>query len=179
MNGREEFEVQIGDTTHRVTVHPQKVGESCTRVDVDGQLFELDTLNRNEFIVRANDSARRERVFAELSGLGQVWHEGRTATASIISTRELALQRALNGGASAGGAGDVKTPMPGRVVRVLVEAGQHVEAGAPVAIVEAMKMENELHAPSTGRVEKIHVSAGDAVDAGQLLCSIVPEETPA
>src|SRR6267143_1699021 len=72
--------------------------------------------------------------------------------------------------------GVVKAPMPGLVVRVEVSAGQVVEAGEGLVVVEAMKMENELRASSRGVVEQIHVSAGQRVEKGAPLVTIkVPE----
>nr|WP_276600189.1 MULTISPECIES: biotin/lipoyl-containing protein [unclassified Nannocystis] len=64
--------------------------------------------------------------------------------------------------------------MPGRVVRVLVSAGQSVERGTPLVIVEAMKMENELLATIAGVVKTVHVGEGVAVDAGQALIELDP-----
>jgi biotin carboxyl carrier protein len=60
-------------------------------------------------------------------------------------------------------------PMPGRVVRVLVETGKDVEAGQGLVVVEAMKMENELRAQRAGRVEEIAVREGQTVETGALL----------
>lgn len=71
-----------------------------------------------------------------------------------------------------GGEGIVKSPMPGRVVRVLVAEGAEVEAGAPVVVVEAMKMENELTATRAGKVTKVHVAPGATVDGGAPLIEI-------
>ncbi len=70
--------------------------------------------------------------------------------------------------------GDATAPMPGRVVRVLVEEGQPVNEGQTVAIVEAMKMENEIHAPITGVVKKIFVKPGDNVTPDDALLRIEP-----
>jgi biotin carboxyl carrier protein len=63
----------------------------------------------------------------------------------------------------------VTAPMPGRVVRVMVKAGERVAAGAGLVVVEAMKMENELRAPRDGRVQKLEVQEGQTVEAGTLL----------
>ena len=68
--------------------------------------------------------------------------------------------------------GQVRAPMPGRVVRVPVVAGQAVAARQAVVVVEAMKMENELRAPRAGTVRALHVQSGDSVDAGQLLVEL-------
>ena len=62
--------------------------------------------------------------------------------------------------------------MPGRVVRVLVAAGDDVQARQPVVVVEAMKMENELRSPKSGRVKDVAVSAGASVEAGRVLMVI-------
>ena len=63
----------------------------------------------------------------------------------------------------------IQAPMPGKLVRVLVEAGQAIEAAQGLVVIEAMKMENELHAPRAGRVKQVHVREGQAVEAGALL----------
>ena len=63
----------------------------------------------------------------------------------------------------------VVAPMPGLVLRVLVEAGQAVRAGQGVVIVEAMKMENELKAPADGIVAHVEVQAGRTVEKGAIL----------
>lgn len=61
------------------------------------------------------------------------------------------------------------SPMPGKVVRVLVAEGDEVEAGRGLLIVEAMKMQNEIKSPKAGRVAAIHVSQGSAVGGGEAM----------
>jgi pyruvate carboxylase subunit B len=63
----------------------------------------------------------------------------------------------------------LRAPMPGLVVRVLVEPGQEVAAGAGLVVLEAMKMENELKAPAAATVGAIRAQAGQAVEKGQVL----------
>lgn len=70
------------------------------------------------------------------------------------------------------GGGQVRAPMPGLVVRLEVQEGQRVAAGAPLIVVEAMKMENELRAQRAGRVSKIHVKPGAAVERGAILVTL-------
>jgi len=74
------------------------------------------------------------------------------------------------------GAGDdddqahrLEVPMPGRVVRVLVQPGDEVLRGQGLVIVEAMKMENELKAPRAARISAVHVREGQGVEKGTLL----------
>jgi pyruvate carboxylase subunit B len=62
--------------------------------------------------------------------------------------------------------------MPGLVLRLEVETGQRIEAGAGLLVLEAMKMENEIRAPVGGVVERIQVGAGQAVEKGAVLIEI-------
>jgi len=80
--------------------------------------------------------------------------------------------RSKAGGRGGEGVASVMAPMPGKVVRVLVAAGDPVEAGQGLIVVEAMKMQNEMKAPRAGRVLKISVQAGSAVAAGDVLATI-------
>ena len=63
----------------------------------------------------------------------------------------------------------VLAPMPGRLVRILVEEGQQVRAGDGLVVVEAMKMENELRSPRAGRIAQLPVREGQAVETAALL----------
>lgn len=74
--------------------------------------------------------------------------------------------------ASAGAGFKVETPMPGVIIEVSVKEGQAVKAGQKVAVLEAMKMENEISAPRDGTVTAIHVSKGASVNEGDLLMTL-------
>jgi biotin carboxyl carrier protein len=80
----------------------------------------------------------------------------------------------LGGSPGSGAAGPVRitAPMPGRIVRVLVGAGEIVAARQGLVVVEAMKMENELRAPCAGTVHELRAREGTTVDAGALLLTI-------
>ncbi|MDN4173261.1 biotin carboxylase N-terminal domain-containing protein [Nocardioides sp. SOB77] len=73
--------------------------------------------------------------------------------------------------------GSLLAPMPGTVVRVAVEAGQRVEAGQPVLVLEAMKMQHTVAAPTAGTVTELPVTTGQQVAAGEVL-AVVEEEQP-
>jgi len=68
--------------------------------------------------------------------------------------------------------GDITTSMPGTVVRVVVKPGAEVAPGDTVLVVEAMKMENEIHTPVAGKVEEIFAAEGDAVSPGETLVRV-------
>ena len=82
----------------------------------------------------------------------------------------------LRSGQSSGGhhsgAAEIASPMPGKIVRVLVATGEEVEAGAGIIVVEAMKMQNELKAPKAGVVVSINAAEGATVNAGDVLAVI-------
>ena len=81
--------------------------------------------------------------------------------------------RSLKGRKGAGAGTDgpraVNAPMPGRVVRVLVEVGDEVEAQQGVVVIEAMKMQNELKSPKAGRVVRVVAVVGETVGSGDVL----------
>lgn len=66
----------------------------------------------------------------------------------------------------------LRSPMPGRITRVLVREGELIEAGQGVLILEAMKMENEIKAPAAGIVKAVHVSESDAVEKNAALIEL-------
>jgi biotin carboxyl carrier protein len=66
----------------------------------------------------------------------------------------------------------VVAPMPGKIVRVLVQSGEAVRARQPLVVVEAMKMENELRAARDGTIAEVRAEAGQSVDAGAVLVVI-------
>ena len=76
--------------------------------------------------------------------------------------------------AHAGGGADdlVRSPMPGRVVRVLVAPGDEIETNQPLVVIEAMKMENELRSKRAGRVAEVLVSTGQAVEGNAKLIKL-------
>ena len=104
----------------------------------------------------------------------RVWVDGVPVEVEVKTESDLLLERFGLDAADAGADREVTAPMPGLVLRVLVEPGQAVEAGQGVAVLEAMKMENELTAPAAGTVAAVHAAAGDAVAKGDLLLEIDP-----
>jgi pyruvate carboxylase subunit B len=88
----------------------------------------------------------------------------------LDARRKLAAQAAARPGQS--GPLAVKSPMPGKVVKVLVREGEAVKMGQGLVVVEAMKMENELRAPRDGRVQKVSAVEGAAVESGQTLATL-------
>lgn len=91
---------------------------------------------------------------------------------AVTLTDPKRLRGAAGAGAHADGAARILAPMPGKVVRVLVESGTPVEAGAGIIVVEAMKMQNEMKAPKAGVVTAVNVKVGATVNGGDVLAVI-------
>ena len=101
--------------------------------------------------------------------------DGRRTEVQVKDERDLLVEEfGLRDDAAAGG--EVRAPMPGLVLDVLVDKGDEVAAEQGLLVLEAMKMENELKAPSGGIVTAIHATSGDAVEKDALLIAIEGQE---
>jgi biotin carboxyl carrier protein len=110
----------------------------------------------------------------------ELWLEGTPPSVGVIAdgkrffakieSERMRIQAA--GKPATSGAGVVKSPMPGRVVRVLVAEGDSVEAGAAVVVVEAMKMENELCVERAGTIKRVATAVGATVEGGAVLVEL-------
>ena len=94
---------------------------------------------------------------------------GKKAELNIQSETDLLLEKMGVSGSSQTSAKKIKAPMPGLIVKVLVEIGEEVEKGQVLLNFEAMKMENQLKSPGAGKVKSISVGKGDKVEKGQVL----------
>ncbi|NIP83726.1 MAG: biotin/lipoyl-binding protein [Gemmatimonadetes bacterium] len=117
----------------------------------------------------------RSYVFVAKRGAGDAWDihlDGERFEVDVVDERTRAI-RAMTGQESADrGPRPIRAPMPGLVVSVAVAEGDPVEAGQSVAIVEAMKMENDLKAESEGVVRRVAVEAGEPVEKGAVLVEL-------
>ncbi|MEA2368064.1 MAG: acetyl-CoA/propionyl-CoA carboxylase, biotin carboxylase, biotin carboxyl carrier protein, partial [Thermoleophilaceae bacterium] len=93
-------------------------------------------------------------------------------SAAVAGAAKSAPRRRERGGNTAGAAGEILSPLQGTVLRVAVEKGAEVEAGALVCVIEAMKMENEITAPAAGKVEELNVTEGASVGSGDTIAVI-------
>ncbi len=150
-------------------------------VDVEGRSFAVE---RTETGVRIDDrevpveerwlgprevhlllGTRSHHVYA--TRIADGWRlgvEGRSIDVRIEDARRRAIRELAGGAAAAVRDRELRAPMPGLVIRVLVEPGQKVAAGQSLVVVEAMKMENELRAEGEGIVGRVCVEEGQAVD---------------
>ncbi|MGD1994580.1 MAG: biotin/lipoyl-binding protein [Anaerolineae bacterium] len=166
--------------------------------EIDGQEFAIEVDPSGEITfcdvpcTACLESAHQDALFTLL--IGQTSHEvyleprrDGAYTVTIAGNRyevqvrgERAWRLAAEGTAPRAGTGTatVRSPMPGVVVDILVEPGQVIRAGDGVAILEAMKMENEIRAPRDGVIRSVHVSPGEALSLDDVIIEIgAPEGT--
>jgi biotin carboxyl carrier protein len=113
-----------------------------------------------------------EAIVEERNDHWEVLTEGELYTVHVQDDRAYRLAQARGLGGVLGDETGVKAPMPGLVIRVLVEVGAMVERNEKVVILESMKMENELRAPREGVVTAVNISAGASVEKDQILIVI-------
>ncbi|MFZ0199235.1 MAG: biotin/lipoyl-containing protein [Candidatus Sulfotelmatobacter sp.] len=161
------YDVTIDGKNYRLDLNRAEGRWLCR---LNGQELEVDAvLTRKDVLsLRIGNLAyeiKSERVASD-------WHLWVGSTRFAAEVRD---PRSLRGRTRAGddrGPKKIVAPMPGKLVRLLVRAGDTVEQGVGVAVVEAMKMQNEIKSPKKGSVQKILVPEGAAVNAGDVLAII-------
>lgn len=121
------------------------------------------------------------RTLVTVPEAGELRHaavEGRVHEITVMTAQQAALADIGRGSRRGDDGRTLRSPMPGRIVRVLVAEGDDVAADTPVVIVEAMKMENEVRTTVAGRVARVAVEAGATVDSGAVLCELDPHASP-
>jgi len=169
------FEIAAGTNLHTVTVVRKgsllhvAIGNRTVIVDArrvgELELSLLLAADGESLPVRSVDAALAAHKTA---GDFDVHLAGRTIPVQVRLAGGFGRQK-KTGAAAGTGPQRITAPMPGKIVRVLVTAGDQVVARQGLVVVEAMKMENELRAVRDGRVRDVSVVEGQSVDAGTLL----------
>lgn len=163
------YEITIGETTRVVSI------------EKEGGLYRLRWTEGERVEDHLVDLLRPSAEAFQMLIDGQSWEAGCvpspdgylvdvvgvTTNVAVVDPR----RKALKLGVGAAG-GLVSTQMPGRVVRVLVKAGDVVKKGQPLIVVEAMKMENELKSPVDGTVGEVYAHEGQTVESGAKLVRV-------
>lgn len=142
-----EYKYKINGNIYNVTVG--EIDDNIAQVEVNGTPYRVELEQSKAATVKAVQAPR-------------------PAAAPRTSTGEKVIAKA----APAGCAQAVKAPLPGVVLSIPVKVGQAVKAADTVLLLEAMKMENAIHAGKDGVVKEIHVAAGDSVLEGAPLITI-------
>jgi biotin carboxyl carrier protein len=138
---------------------------------LDGQRLEADAaeVSGGIYSILINGKSFEVRVEALGAELRAITG-GQEFTVVIQDEREW--RRNRGGSVEAEGRQQVLAPMPGKIVRVLVSAGDSVRAGQGLLVVEAMKMQNEIRAPKSGTIDRVRVVEGQTVNAGEVVAIV-------
>jgi biotin carboxyl carrier protein len=165
-----KFEVHLtgsaGTKAHVVDFEKQEKGY---RVTLDGKLINADVVQvaPNTISILLDGKSYEIDVTPTTDGRLQLQTGSEEFTAEVQDPR--AWRGRKHRAQEAEGRQQVMSPMPGKVIRLLVHAGDDVEAGQGLVVVEAMKMQNEIRSPKKGKVERVLVSEGQNVNAGEAL----------
>jgi biotin carboxyl carrier protein len=145
--------VQVGDKSYEVRVIENSAESGTYVLELAGERVPIAVTG----VSKGGGAAARIASRTVTAGAAP----GPTAAAAVAPSQPVVVEGEA-----------IRAPMPGRIVNVLVQVGDAVEAGDVVIILEAMKMENELRAPRKGTVTSVLVKKGDPAEGGQLLIAL-------
>jgi biotin carboxyl carrier protein len=157
---------------------------------INGETLEVDINRRAGNVVEAQIGDRKYVLEARAVQPGLYWLNWENRSIEVVVTEKTGSYLVMLGGrqvmvelgdlrtalrhAHQGQQGtvQVRAPMPGKVIRVLLKEGDSVQENQGILVMEAMKMQNEIKSPKSGTIKKIGVTAGSAVNSGDLLAEV-------
>src|ERR1700730_14698542 len=161
------YDIAVDGKNYRLDLNRAEGRWSCR---LDGREVEVDAVLARPDVLSLRIGNQAYEVKCErIAGEMNVWVGSARFSAEVRDPRSLRGRvRTLD----EHGPRKLTAPMPGKIVRVLVNVGEEVEAGAGVLVVEAMKMQNEIKSPKKGTIRRILVGEGAAVNAGDVLAIV-------
>jgi propionyl-CoA carboxylase alpha chain len=166
----QKITVLLDGEAHDLVLRPEPGGGSAIEFRGETSLAATDWLPRHKLLhLRAEDHVLTVQIDRLPGGAFRLTHAGVTRRAQALTPRVAELLQLMPVKAAADTSRQVVSPMPGLLSALVVEEGQEVKAGEPVAIVEAMKMENVLRAERDGTVAKLCAQPGDSLTVDQVI----------
>jgi biotin carboxyl carrier protein len=167
-----KFEIQLGGAHGKTRIVELLRDAGRWRITLDGLPVDADAteIAPNIFSILLNGQSHEVRVAPSPDGSLTLQAAHHEFTAEVIDPR--AWRGRHHAAGEAEGRQQILAPMPGKVIRLLVQAGDTVEAGQGLLVVEAMKMQNEVRSPKRGTVEHLLAKEGQPVNAGEVLCIV-------
>jgi propionyl-CoA carboxylase alpha chain len=163
------YQVTIGERVLSVQVRGSDDGV-FVRVDDGAEVrAELHNLHGALYALRLGEARDEVLAIARERGEVRLALHGQEHTAEVVDEAHARLASVAGARAGLHAHVELKAPMPGLLVRMLCEPGDEVQPGQPLAVLQAMKMENELALSRGGKVSAVNVQAGQTVEQGQVL----------
>ncbi len=167
-----DFEYLCDGTSYLIKIDGGRSGEYKAMIEDKEYAFSASNISPNEFSILIGN--KNMKVFVAESDDTVFVH---------IGGKIAQLNKPNINGSGVGGPGvefeatdEISTPMPGKVVKILISKGDKVETGQSLLIVESMKMENEIKSPIDGEVVSVNYSDGDLVEPGQIIIKLNPKK---
>jgi biotin carboxyl carrier protein len=165
-----KYEIVINGAGRSVEFASPRNNESRVKFTIDGRLVQACAVRISRGVYSILLGGRSLEVTTEETSNGLlVRANGREFQVEVIDPRTW--RRGRGAGIELEGRQQLVAPMPGKIVRVLVAAGQQVNAGQGLLVIEAMKMQNEIRSPKSGTVERL-AREGQTVNAGEVLAIV-------
>jgi biotin carboxyl carrier protein len=171
-----QYEFIINGKQHAISIEKDNPGTSAEfKASIDGKsvAFSYSKISPDSYVLLFGKE--NKKIYAS-SANGQLFvHlDGKVITLDKVLTDK---KNIASDSGDFGAKDRIISPMPGRIVKILVKEGDRIVIKQPLAIVESMKMENEVKSPTNGTIKSIHFKAGDLVEAGKPIIMITPDET--
>ncbi len=142
-------------------------------LSVNGETTEYEfRMNENKLFLKLGNKLH-EIFFEKLNDNDYyIYLGGKRIKATVRSELEEKINALLKKKENASSETVIKAPMPGLLLKILKREGEDINVGEPVAILEAMKMENEIRSQFKGKVSKIFIQEGKSVEKGELILKI-------
>lgn len=165
-----KYQIEINGARRAVEFTLPRNSPDRTAFSIEGRIVEADGFRISPGAYSILIGGRSVEVTVEESVRGLLVRAGgREFQIEVFDPRSW--RRGRGAGIELEGRQQLVAPMPGKIVRVLAAAGQRVEAGQGLLVIEAMKMQNEIRSPKSGTVEKL-ASEGQTVNAGEVLAVV-------
>lgn len=162
-----KLQAELNNEKHEIEIK-RDGGKIFARVDEREYELEVSEVEANVYLLKNDNKVYEVLISGNQPLTAKV--KGNEFEINLIDPKKL---RGADGDSELkDGIAEIKTAMPGKLVRILVEAGAEIAAGEAVLVVEAMKMQNEMKSPKDGVVKEIRFAEGDTVNAGDVLAVI-------
>lgn len=166
-----KYTILLAETEEKLAVVDRLDQGDAVAWDVSGKNFNGSDVRVEDGVLKATLAGGERLVFPVYAQSP----DGSFLVATALGNIKILAQRGVALEAAGGGRAahkSIKSTMPGKVVKILCKAGDSIQPGQPILILEAMKMENEIAAPQGGVVEEIPVAVGQSVQPGDLLVKL-------